>query len=326
MQNDRNSKNTRECLYLHCEKMQKYIPRIRRKPSYLSLIKVGIFVALLLVLYFQLHAKSARAIFEIHISSWGALMLAVVLMPLNYWCDFQKWKRIKKFIHTTDKQLASAYLGGVTTAFLSPNGWGNFIGRWLFVSRKNRLTVFAATAYSNLSQLLPTLVFGCLSLGVWYPWSLSIQLIFYSIAVLVFIVYWLFPYLLKKVQINKKWYQRFQQERLLLQQLSWPFFVWSLLRYFVFAAQYMLCFRVFGVSDWWLLLKGVPLIYALTAFVPSLWSGKIVIRETAALTVFQTAPIATSVVIVASLLIWLINIALPTFISSFVLLIRKKTH
>lgn len=288
--------------------------------------RVLLFLSILVLLYVQLKQRWDFKLETIHVSRFWALFLALVLLPLNYWLDFQKWKVIARAMNANNQDISKAYLSGISTAFLSPNGWGNFVGRWLYTERKNRLRVAVATSYSNLSQLLPTILFGCFAILGFVNWELWLMCSIFLLGIGVWTLYWLFPIISFSKWQQVKWLKCFNRERLFLKELRTPLVVWSLLRYVVFAAQYLLLFVAFGVTDVWLLLQAIPIIYLLTAFVPSLWSGKILIRETAAITVFHSTSVPVEIVILASLLIWVINIVLPTFISSFVLLIRKRKH
>jgi hypothetical protein len=58
-----------------------------------------------------------------------------------------------------------------------------------------------------------------------------------------------------------------------------------------------------------------------------LWSGKVVIRETAAIMVFAGSAVAVPDIVLISLLIWIINLVLPAAISSFVWIpFNKSKH
>lgn len=106
--------------------------------------------------------------------------------------------------------------------------------------------------------------------------------------------------------------------------LRFELLVLSTLRFLVFTAQFVLLFMAFGCNNIIELTLFVWLIYAFTSFVPSLWSGKILIRETAALFVLTGSGIEPSVTIVVCLLIWIFNIAIPALFGSFVRIPLKQ--
>ena len=137
-------------------------------------------------------------------------------------------------------------------------------------------------------------------------------------------VYFFGDYLLPKKRSRFGFARRLQSIRGRYQNLKWPFLAFSSVRFVVFSLQYALLFMAFGYEDFWFLLTQIWLIYLFTSFVPSLWSGKVLIRETAALFVFAGTLVSVPDVIVSSIIIYLINIALPAFMSSFIWLPKRK--
>jgi hypothetical protein len=71
-------------------------------------------------------------------------------------------------------------------------------------------------------------------------------------------------------------------------------------------------------------LIAVQLIFFFTTVIPSLIFGKILIRETIAILVLSQLGFDTTFIINAVLFIWMINIALPSLLGSFLFLIKKR--
>ncbi|MNE56520.1 hypothetical protein D3C80_1514310 [compost metagenome] len=207
---------------------------------------------------------------------------------------------------------------------MSPNGWGNFLGRLIFFQKRETIYIIFSTALANLSQLIPTLLFGLFAALVTYGNSNSVWIATASGSLIILAGYFYGDYLLPKKRSSFTFVRRLQSIRGRYQNLKWPFLAFSLIRFVVFSLQYVLLFVAFGYEDFWFLLINVWLIYLFTSFVPSLWSGKVLIRETAALFVFSGTIVSAPDVIVSSIIIYLINIALPAFMSSFIWLPKRK--
>jgi hypothetical protein len=180
------------------------------------------------------------------------------------------------------------------------------------------LFIVLATGLANISQLLPTLVFGCISLilSVGYDWKTVVASSLIALLILLLYAFW--EQLISSRKTRNRNLRKLQFVKYRLQEFKWPLAVYSFLRFQVFSLQYVLLFVSFGYNDWWTLFLNVWLIYLMTSFVPSLWSGKVIIRETAAIMVFAGTSVAVPDIVLISLLIWIINLVLPAAISSFV--------
>ncbi|MGV3611789.1 MAG: hypothetical protein ACO1N0_12615 [Fluviicola sp.] len=290
----------------------------------MTLFKLLLFITVMCTLYYQLgnvdweHAKG------LEIKHWWALVLAFLLLVPNLWMEFLKWKIITKPLNVESVLVKNAFWAGVASGFMSPNGWGNFLGRLIYFQKRQTIYIIFSTALANLSQLIPTLLFGLFALLLKYGNSNSLWLPTCLGALVILAVYFFGDYLLPKRRSRFLFVRRLQSIRGRYQNLKWPFLAFSSIRFVVFSLQFALLFVAFGYEDFWFLLTQIWLIYLFTSFVPSLWSGKVLIRETAALFVFAGTAVSAPDVIVSSIIIYLINIALPAFMSSFIWLPKRK--
>ena len=95
------------------------------------------------------------------------------------------------------------------------------------------------------------------------------------------------------------------------------------MRYFVFVSQYVLILIVLNQDmDILVLFCAVAVMYLIMTLIPSLFMGKLFVREAAGLIVFSSIGIPDNVTILAGFLIWLINIALPALVGAG-LLVKK---
>ncbi|WP_300661497.1 hypothetical protein [Fluviicola sp.] len=290
----------------------------------MTFIKLLVFVAVIWSLYVQLSKVDWEHATGLEIKHWWALVLAFLLLVPNLWLEFLKWKRITRPLNVELKLVKNAFWAGVASGFMSPNGWGNFLGRLIFFRKRETIYIIFSTALANLSQLIPTLLFGLFAALVSYGNSNSLWIATASGSLFILAGYFYGDYLLPKKRSSYTFVRRLQSIRGRYQDLKWPFLAFSLIRFVVFSLQYVLLFVAFGYEDFWFLLINVWLIYLFTSFIPSLWSGKVLIRETAALFVFSGSMVSAPDVIVSSIIIYLINIALPAFMSSFIWLPKRK--
>lgn len=97
--------------------------------------------------------------------------------------------------------------------------------------------------------------------------------------------------------------------------------LYSLFRYLVFISQFALVLMVFGVEFEMEVLFRIAQVYFLSALIPTLFLGKLGVRESVAILIFGSAGIPEISVLVASLSIWLINLIIPTLIA--ITLVKK---
>jgi hypothetical protein len=285
--------------------------------------QIALFILVLGVLVFQLYRVDWKSFTNLKLTSPIFLMLSFLLIPLNQYFEWLKWKQITSTFAVDNLQVQKAFFAGIGTAFLSPNGWGNFIGRLFYLPKKEWIFVVLATAFGNLSQLIATFLFGCCIVFIektTFPVLVSTLILF----VLSLIIYSSSLKLTTAFFSKSKWTRRIQHYEFQLAQIRWKVLVFSILRYICFALQFVFLFQAFGESDFFFLLVKIIQVYLFTALVPALWSGKILIRETVALSVFSGTLVNDGVVLIACTLIWIFNIIIPTLFSSFVALRMKR--
>lgn len=288
-------------------------------------LKVVLFFALAGVLTWQLYKQDWTTMQSIRLKHPIYLILSLLLVIANQGCEWMKWKRVAKTLTRNPKILRDAFFGGIGAGFLTPNGWGNFLGRMVFFRKRERLYILLSAFMSNVSQVLPTVFFGAIACLYSSRMDQQLGIFFLMVGACILLLFFFGEFLIPRKQPrSKRWIRRLHFMKHRLVHLRLPLFLWSLLRFCIFSLQYVLLFMAFGYGDFFFLLNQVWLIFLLTSFVPSLWSGKLLIRETAAVYVFTGTIVTVPDVIVVSLLIWLFNIILPAVISTYVWLPLSK--
>ncbi len=266
--------------------------------------------------------------------SYLQIFTVLLLIPVNWLTESYKWKFLLKKIEVIKLKIAfKAVLSGISFALISPNRIGEIAGRVFVLKKQNRGKAIFATAVGSLSQMMITLVFGLISgiiLLFVYPEKLQIvntQNLFYfkilSISVVIFGFLFLFNLkyvvlLAEKLRINLKFIQYLKP----LSEYSFKevcfVLALSFLRYVIFSLQFVLLLFFFNTRiEFFDALIGISLTYFISSLIPVLTFLEIGIRGMAA--VFFLGMFSADIpgIISAVTILWLLNLAIPGIIGSF---------
>jgi hypothetical protein len=90
--------------------------------------------------------------------------------------------------------------------------------------------------------------------------------------------------------------------------------VFSLLRHGIFSLQYWLLLKAFGLEISWEWFGWIWQVFFWSTLIPSLWFGKLFIRESMALLILAPLTTEPSVILFASLILWVINQIVPALV------------
>lgn len=295
-------------------------------------LKLMLFIGVLYFFVIQISRIEWNQILSVKLNNPLYLLLLIILLPLNWGFELLKWQRILKVnqINYTLKELIYSLLSGVTTGIVTPNRIGNFIGRMLYFKGKVRGQVILGTLYSNFAQFLITIVFGLIGLFflkemLLESFTAHIYSILFVIALLSMLFYFMVPFIklpgLKVINQKQNVLTHFQR---ISKSLVFPLFIFSGLRYLVFSFQFFLMLMAFGIEPNLMIYAGILLVYLISTLTPSLFFGKLVIRETAGLLILSLFIGNDAIIIVSSLLLWFLNVGSPSLIGLFFILRRKS--
>ncbi len=263
------------------------------------------------------------------------LGIAILLMPLNWSIEAKKWKFLTKTIEMISFSTSiKAVLSGITFAIFTPNRIGELAGRIFVLKKQNRAKGVFATATGSLSQMIITIVSGIIS-GIIFLvlFKTNLQKInsgtlifvkYFSIFILILGFFILFNLkllvkFLKSFKISKKHIDSIEilssyKKNDLLKVLGYSFF-----RYAVFTFQYFLLLLFFNVEiSYFNALLSVALTYFASSVIPTFTFTEIGIRGTAAIFFIGFFSTNISGIISATALLWIINLALPAIIGSYI--------
>ena len=267
-------------------------------------------------------------ILGLNITSLFIILLAFILMFINWFIESIKWKLlISKLQHISFYTSYKAVLTGLTVNTWIPNRLAEFLGRILYLEHENRTKATFSTLVGGFSQLLVTTLIGSFGLIIWLLHThdlilvLIILLIINSLLLLGYFNVSLFSGIIKKIPFLKKFWQYAEiLEEYSLIQLTELLFL-SFCRYAVYCTQYYLLFLAFGI-DFSIIQSFLclSLIFLSLSVIPAVTLTEIGVRGATVLyfTGFYTHDSAA--VLAAAYLIWLINIIIPAIAGTFLLL------
>ncbi len=268
------------------------------------------------------------------------MVLVLLLMFCNWGLEARKWQKLVKPLEDISfLRSFSAILSGVSLSINTPNRIGEYGGRILYLSNRNKLKAIAATIVGSFSQLIVTIIFGLIGMiyyinnfplikddGYFAPnfWEKILVGVLIFICLLTILLYFrlqIIVAIFEKITLIRKEkvfvqiilrYSTGDLESLLLL---------SAIRYLVFSAQYLILLDAFGLEFiWWqgLLLNSV--IYLVMALVPTIAIAELGLRGKVSIYFMGLLSANTAAIVAATVGIWLINLVLPAVLGSVLLL------
>ncbi len=304
--------------------------------KYLFLIKLISVSLIISYLGYKIYSNSSLT----HLSFYKNYQIkfvgwAMLLTMLNWGIEAKKWQLLIKNI----KQLSflesyQSVLAGLSIGIVTPNRLGNFIGRLAWVEKEKHNQATVNTLLGNLAQFISTIIFGCIGLFVvlWYQFKIEYDWMILLGALLVIIIslsIYFNPLLIQKTFLKQILNHQTTQSLLNASIVSTAFklqiIALSSLRYVVFLIQYFLLFKAFNVEIKLTLMLGlISTVYLLTTLIPSIFFGKLFVRESVAVFVFSFIGLNTPLILLVAFILWLINLAIPSAIGGLIWLKKSK--
>lgn len=283
-----------------------------------------------MLIYFQIEKFDSKAWDSFHLKSYSSLLLAIGLVYFNIWIVYLQWKVTLNVIVPKTEFITryQSFFAGIVTGIITPNMIGNFIGRFYYFPRKYRIPIILFTLLSNYAQFLASLIFGwfaILVVGDLYvlPNSESLIVVLGVAVILALLFYFFIDNFLTR--FKKKTY--FDNFKVLLKRNKTyrsKILGLSLLRFFVFTIQFSLVLQAFGEVIDLTSILAIWQVYLLTMLIPSLFLGKIGVRESVALFVLTNLGMNEFAILFSSLIIWGVNTLFPALIG--LIICKNKSY
>ena len=268
---------------------------------------------------------------EMNLKHLGFLIIGILLMPLNWWTEWRKWTLTLDCagLQSEKSTVFHSFLAGMVTGMLTPNRLGNFIGRILYFDRKHRVQLTLLTLIGSMSQFVVTMVVGALGVILLQklPFESPLGTATYFLIALVSCVFlvlyfrmeWLLKFIRKRTFVSGLLALLERNKDLRIRMLGLGIF-----RHLIFTVQFACVLYAFDVDLNATSVLWIWQFYFWVTLAPSLFLGKLGVRESVAVWVFAAAGMPDFTVLIATFSIWAMNLFLPTVIS-LVILKRAKT-
>lgn len=269
--------------------------------------------------------------------SYPYIALVMLLMVANWTIEAIKWKFLAEKIQTISLYTSlQAICIGMPLALVTPNRIGEIGGRSLVVKQHKKKTMLA-TLLGSIIQLTTTLIFGIIGFVLYLIFAKPISIISNAgyIALLILCVcvalYFLFrnaqciSRFAKRILGRHKYVSLIKTYRMFTTNNKLTVFAFSMLRYIIFSGQFMILVHMLlpeiTIVE---LCISVFLTYFFTTIIPTSVLGEVGIRGSVAMVVFGMFTPHEITIFQVSMLLWIINIAIPTLWGSYILIRYKK--
>jgi hypothetical protein len=263
----------------------------------------------------------------------GWLLLAVLLMPVNLGIEIFKWKLLAGSAQPLSRLNAvKSVLAGLAISLITPNRIGEYPGRLLYLKPKNTIRLISVTLLGVFSQFFTLFIYGVAGLifyNIHYPGypQQIILVIAILITTLLSLIFFRFETISQRLE-KLPYVTRFKTYGQLLKRLTLKVQLsimgLSLLRFSIFTAQYLILLTWMKIQ--FPIIPGffmASLFFWTMAVLPSFALSELGVRGQVSIYLFQHFTDQTAGILAASVMLWFINIILPSIVGS-ILLLRMK--
>lgn len=269
------------------------------------------------------------------------LLLVLLLTPINWAFEALKWQKLASKIEKVS--FLQAYRGvlvGLSMSTATPLMLGDYAGKILMLKSDKRSESIGAILLGNGMQTFVAIIFGWLSY-IFFVFGTNQKpfIIHSTIFILLGIIVFggiLIAFRLQKIIVflqSFKYFQSISKYLQVLQNYSFRnlqeiFFI-ATLRYFVFSLQFLLIFFIFQVNlSLEIILAGIGMIFFAKTIASVInFIGDLSLRSLTAIYYFNAFGADVSIVGMATLLLWLINVLLPVLVGSvFIWQLKLSKH
>ena len=306
------------------------------------LIKIGIVVFSLYFLYKELVLKNdiinfdKSLFFKLITDNIILIVIVLFLMFLNWFLEALKWRyMISKIEKVSIYTSLKAVFAGITVSSFTPNRVGEYGGRVFYLEKADRLKGVIITFIGSMSQLLITILFGSISFIILSELLFESKVLFSAISkfkLLVFLLLFLLNVFIFYFFYNvhsfisffnlNKYLNRFKQyiQTFTIYNSSelTNILLFSFSRYIVFSIQFLILLNVFEIdSSTFHSMLSVMLIFLFVSIIPTIVVAEIGVRGSVAIYVFSLFTINSIGVFSSTLLLWIINLVIPSLIGIY---------
>lgn len=248
----------------------------------------------------------------------------LVLTFFNWFFEVLKWQnlvetlKINTLFESTQQSLAS-----LTTSLFTPNRIGEYGAKAIYY-KKNKRKIMILNLVGNLNQLTVTILFGIIGL-VFFLSTYEVEINPYRLRRLGYLIGFILLLGIGNKRLKLFGFLPWRKIREFVKKIPFAIhfktFMYSCIRYIIFSHQFYFLLLVFGINENYFTL--MPLIfsmYIIASFIPSISLFDWAIKGTVAIYIFSFVPVPEITIVIITLLMWILNFALPSIIGSYYVL------
>jgi hypothetical protein len=267
-------------------------------------------------------------------TSYLLLLVCIVLIPVNWGIESFKWQLITKSTEPVSLSTAmQSVYSGVCVGNLAPGRATEFLAKIVFFKTENRPAVTILHFLNGMIQLSVTVLIGIICLFMKLDLSAVLgqkafwALIIFSAVLLLSFVIIFFNFKMISARILQKFKSSIQLNEgslSLKKKIVLQLVVWSLIRYVVFSSQLILLIKLFYSGNFNSeIFAAIGLYFFLTTALPMISFIEAVVRSAIAILVFEGLNISEIALICVAVMLWLLNIVIPSIVG-YIIIIKKK--
>lgn len=300
-----------------------------------NLVKVFITVLLAFVIYQTICRYRNELVWPaIKIENIFYVVAALLLMPINWLLESMRWQNVMNVIglNVKLKKSIQSTLAGLTLSLMTPFRIGDYIGRMLLLGSPEKKPSLYATFVCSLYQNIINFFFGFIAIfflikmkGLFFDQvQMFVLLNFLAFIIFSWIVYRLddiLEYVSSLSWIKEKFSIGLSAKLKKREKLN---LLWlSLLRYSIYVLQYLFILYFLDVDNSvFEVLSCISTIFLIQSAVPLPASLNFLARIQIAIMVWKFIGLSISISLVATALLWVINILIPALLG-LLLILRK---
>lgn len=257
-------------------------------------------------------------------------------MPLNWLIEAYKWRLLTStYKNISIKESLKSIMIGLAIGLWTPNRLGEIPGRALIFEKKYRYNAIGSATIGSAAQFFVTLFAGIVGLLLFnnivnreIKINLPIILVF-SLAIISVAMFFIFFNKISAFAIRKsilpKFFEKINTSKKLKNKGLISVISLSFLRYIIFSFQFYLLLRFVGIEISILnSFIATSSSYLLLSLSPNILIADIGIRGSVMIFFISFFSQKVDSILIASILIWLINIALPSIYGQYELLKHNR--
>ena len=250
----------------------------------------------------------------------GTIPILLFLSFLNWFFEILKWEALANIIQKTSFYDATKQsLAALTVSLFTPNRIGDYGAKAVYFS-KNKSKIILLNLIGNLNQLLATILFGIT--GIYYfITTYNIEINPYRVQKIAYLLGFLLLLFIPNKSRKVKFFSFLQIDKLkyfvktIAIKTHLKITLFSLIRYLIFSHQFYFLLIVFGVKvDYATLMYLIFTMYFLASFIPSISLFDWAVKGFVAIYIFTFIGISELTIITITLLMWILNFAIPSLI------------